>query len=126
MFSLGATGRRPILRVALASCLAVAMNGNGHASEQSLSCNGALLAKGDPVESLLQKCGEPVHFQAVCVSLLQIETRPIRSDAERAVLARNCVRMDEWLYDRGPGTFTAIVRLQNRLIESVRDGQFRR
>jgi len=86
------------------------------ATEQSLRCNGFLVGKGDSAESLLQKCGEPFHYQAVCVALSQIETRPIRSEAEKLFLATSCVRMDEWFYDRGPSTFSAIVRLRNRFV----------
>ncbi|QHJ01669.1 DUF2845 domain-containing protein [Xylophilus rhododendri] len=94
------------------------------AAEQSLSCNGFLVGKGEPAESLIRKCGEPIDFQAVCVSLLQINAneRPIRSEAERMLLASHCVRMDEWLYDRGPGTFYGIVRIRDGVVESVRDG----
>ncbi|MFO1212453.1 MAG: DUF2845 domain-containing protein [Paenacidovorax caeni] len=30
--------------------------------------------------------------------------------------------MEEWTYDRGPGTFLGVVRIYNGAIESVRDG----
>ena len=39
-----------------------------------------------------------------------------------AVLANQCVPMEEWTYDRGPGTFLGVVRIYNGAIESVRDG----
>lgn len=37
------------------------------------------------------------------------------------VLADQCVPMEEWTYDRGPGTL-GVVRIYNGAIESVRDG----
>ena len=74
--------------------------------------------------TLLQKCGDPIHRQGVCVSMLQLGwvMTPYRPGSPAAVLANQCVPMEEWTYDRGPGTFLGVVRIYNGAIESVRDG----
>lgn len=93
-------------------------------SAQSLNCNGSLVSKGDSPVSLLQKCGEPIYRQQICLSMLQLGwvVTPFQPGSPNAILASQCVPMEEWTYDRGPGTFLGIVRLYNGTIESVRDG----
>ncbi|MCY1357208.1 hypothetical protein D9M69_436930 [compost metagenome] len=94
------------------------------ASAQSPACNGYLVGKGASPATLLQTCGEPVYRQAVCVPMVQLGwvLTPYRPGSPEAVLANQCVPMEEWTYDRGPGTFFGIVRIYNGTIESVRDG----
>ncbi|GER12256.1 DUF2845 domain-containing protein [Variovorax boronicumulans] len=94
------------------------------AAAQSLACNGYLVGKGASPATLLQTCGEPVYRQAVCVPMVQLGwvLTPYRPGSPEAVLANQCVPMEEWTYDRGPGTFFGIVRIYNGTIESVRDG----
>lgn len=91
---------------------------------QSLSCSGSLVSKGDSPVSLLQKCGEPIYRQHICLSMLQLGwvVTPFQPGSPNAILASQCVPMEEWTYDRGPGTFLGVVRLYNGSIESVRDG----
>ena len=91
---------------------------------QSLNCNGSLVSKGDSPVSLLQKCGEPIYRQQICLSMLQLGwvVTPFQPGSPNAILASQCVPMEEWTYDRGPGTFLGVVRLYNGTIESVRDG----
>ena len=93
-------------------------------ASQSLRCNGSLVGKGDSPVTLLQKCGEPIYRQGVCVSMLQLGwvVTLYRPGSPAAVLANQCVPMEEWTYDRGPGTFLGVVRIYNGAIESVRDG----
>lgn len=93
-------------------------------SAQSLSCNGTLVSKGDSPVSLLQKCGEPIYRQQICLSMLQLGwvVTPFQPGSPYAILASQCVPMEEWTYDRGPGTFMGVVRIYNGSIESVRDG----
>lgn len=93
-------------------------------SAQSLNCNGSLVSKGDSPVSLLQKCGEPIYRQQICLSMLQLGwvVTPFQPGSPNAILASQCVPMEEWTYDRGPGTFLGVVRLYNGTIESVRDG----
>ena len=108
---------------ALAAALALCTVLPAQAS-QSLRCNGSLVGNGDSPVTLLQKCGDPIYRQAVCVSMLQLGwvVTPYRPGSPAAVLANQCVSMEEWTYDRGPGTFLGVVRIYNGAIESVRDG----
>lgn len=80
--------------------------------------------QGEPLVALLQKCGEPVFRQAVCVPMLQLGwvALPYRPYGPGAVLANQCVPMEEWTYDRGDGNFLGVVRVHNGTIESVRSG----
>jgi len=89
-----------------------------------MRCNGQLVGKGEPLVALLQKCGEPMYRQPVCVSMLQLGwvALPYRHDGPGVVLANQCVPMEEWTYDRGAGNFLGIVRVYNGSIESVRSG----
>ena len=91
---------------------------------QSLNCNGALVSKGESPVSLVRKCGEPIYRQQICLSMLQLGwvVTPFQPGSPNAILASQCVPMEEWTYDRGPGTFLGIVRLYNGSIESIRDG----
>lgn len=114
---------------AWARCLAVAVAAALHAApeaqaSQSLRCNGHLVGKGESPVALLHRCGEPIWRQPVCVPMLQLGwvVTPYRQNGPGAVLAAQCVPMEEWTYDRGPGSFLGIVRLYNGVIESVRDG----
>lgn len=93
-------------------------------ASQSMACNGSLVSKGDSPVSLLQKCGEPIYRQDVCVSMLQLGwvVTPYRAGSPSAILANQCVPMHEWTYNRGTGAFFGIVRIHNGVIESVRDG----
>ena len=108
-----------LLAAALALCTVLPAQ-----ASQSLRCNGSLVGKGDSPVTLLQKCGDPIYRQGVCVSMLQLGwvVTPYRPGSPAAVLANQCVPMEEWTYDRGPGTFLGVVRIYNGAIESVRDG----
>ena len=116
--------RRFARAVTALSVAAAALLACGSAAAQSLACNGYLVGKGASPATLLQTCGEPVYRQAVCVPMVQLGwiLTPYRPGGPEAVLANQCVPMEEWTYDRGPGTFFGIVRLYNGTIESVRDG----
>lgn len=91
----------------------------------SLRCNGLLVSRGESPASLLQKCGEPLHRQAVCLVMPQVGwiLTPYSPGAPSAVLTAHCVPMEEWTYDRGPGAFFGIVRIHNGSVESMRDGE---
>ena len=98
------------------------------ATAQSLNCNGSLVSKGDSPVSLLRKCGEPIYRQPICLSLLQLGwvATPYQHGnvipGPSPIFASQCVPMEEWTYDRGPGAFLGVVRIYNGTIESVRDG----
>ncbi|TPG23381.1 DUF2845 domain-containing protein [Variovorax guangxiensis] len=116
---------RTIHRTLWSIAAAAALGVPSVAASQSMGCNGYLVGKGDSPVSLLQKCGEPIYRQAVCVSMLQlgwVVTPPYRGGGPSAILSNQCVPMEEWTYDRGAGAFFGVVRIYNGTIESVRDG----
>ncbi|MDP9902329.1 DUF2845 domain-containing protein [Variovorax ginsengisoli] len=95
------------------------------AAAQSLSCNGFLVSIGESRFSLLQKCGEPAFKDIVCVPRLQADwyLSPYRGTPPQALLSQSCIPMEEWTFHRGSGNFLAIVRFNQGMVESVRDGE---
>ncbi|CAN5471092.1 hypothetical protein BH10PSE18_BH10PSE18_46780 [soil metagenome] len=120
MFSVTSTSWLLACTAALAFLLAPAEQ----AAAQSLGCNGYLVGVGDSRVSVLQKCGEPLDREFVCVQRLQPGwiVSPNRGGGPTAILTPQCVPMEDWTYYRGPGSFLGIVRLYNGAVESVRDG----
>jgi hypothetical protein len=104
--------------------LAAATFGAG-ASAQSLSCGGRLSGVGDSRFSVVQRCGEPVSRDFVCVPRPQVVWIPsqYRGGPPQQVVTQQCVPMEDWTYDRGEGNFLGIVRFFNGAVESVRDGE---
>ncbi len=94
------------------------------ASAQSLSCGGRLSSVGDSKFSLVQKCGEPVSREFVCVPRPQVVWIPSQypGGQPQQVVTQQCVPMEDWTYYRGEGNFLGIVRVFNGAVESVRDG----
>jgi len=97
----------------------------GHASAQSLSCGRALSSVGDSKFSVVQRCGEPLSKEFVCVPRPQVIWLPSNYPGAPAqqVVTQQCVPMEDWVYHRGQGNFLGIVRFYNGAVESVRDGE---
>lgn len=95
------------------------------ASAQSLSCGGTLSGVGDSKVSVIQKCGEPMSKEFVCVLRPQVAwvLSPYPGGPAQQVVTQQCVPMEDWVYYRGQGNFLGIVRFYNGAIESVRDGE---
>lgn len=121
MFSIAPTSWMPACTAALTFLLLLPAE---QAAAQSLGCNGYLVGVGDSRVSVLQKCGEPLDREPVCVQRLQPGwiVSPNRGGGPTAILTPQCVPMEDWTYYRGPGSFLGIVRLYNGAVESVRDG----
>lgn len=96
----------------------------GTASAQSLSCGGRLSGVGDSKYAVVQKCGEPVAREFVCVPRPQVVWIPSQYPGGPAqqVVTQQCVPMEDWTFHRGEGNFLGIVRFFNGTVESVRDG----
>lgn len=97
----------------------------GNASAQSLSCGGALSGVGDSKFSVVQRCGEPLSKEFVCVPRPQVIWVPSNYPGAPAqqIVTQQCVPMEDWVYHRGQGNFLGIVRFYNGAVESVRDGE---
>lgn len=92
------------------------------AQAETLRCSGGSVGVGDSRLSVLYRCGEPLLKDAYCAPLYQgpaFQVVPLPPGA----LGLPCVLVDEWLYERGPGNLTAIVRFQSGVVQSVRYGR---
>ncbi|HEV7914576.1 MAG TPA: DUF2845 domain-containing protein [Albitalea sp.] len=109
----------PVLsRLCLAGAL-LAPCGAAHA--ESLRCNGHITEVGDSRLSLVYRCGEPLLKDSFCAPVYGatwLEPVP----APWIGVAVPCQRVDEWLYDRGPGNLMATVRLRGGVVQSIRYG----
>lgn len=90
---------------------------------ESLRCNGQIASIGDSRISVLQKCGEPSLRDSFCKPVEVITPwSPYPVIAPPHVLP--CEVIDEWLYDRGPGSLFATVRFQRGVVDTIRyDGR---
>lgn len=117
---------RHSIRLAMLSALAMSSSlAAGSVSAQSLRCEGQLAGLGDSKSAVLQKCGQPMNVQSVCVGSQGMPRNMIVAGADgvlRQVLVPGCTPMEDWTFYRGAGTYMAIVRFQNGVVESVRDG----
>ena len=112
------------MRLLAAAILLLAAMHPGAASAQSLNCGGGLFGVGDSKISVVQRCGEPMYKEAICVPRPEMVWMPSNypgAPAQQAVV-QQCVPMEEWTYYRGQGNFMSIARFYNGTIESARDG----
>jgi hypothetical protein len=95
------------------------------ANAQTLSCGGNVVSVGESRLSISQKCGDPAVRELICIPG-KPEDRYVGvpgSGLTRVPSTPPCVQMEEWTYHRGPGNFLAIVRFENGVVESLRDGE---
>ena len=88
------------------------------ANAQTLRCNGHSTREGDSKLSVLYKCGEPLLKDSYCAPVyyygtLQLVPQPFAS------IVVPCQQTEEWLYDRGPGSFMATVRFRSGVVQSI-------
>lgn len=86
---------------------------------ESLRCGGGTVEEGDSRVSLLQKCGQPQLQDSFCAPVFQNRSlvpvpEPFASNAVP------CQRIDDWIYDRGPGNLMATVRIRSGAVLSIR------
>lgn len=93
------------------------------AHAESLRCNGMSAAEGDSRLSLLYKCGPPLLAQSYCAPVFYGPSlQPVPPAFAGNVLP--CQPVEDWVYDRGPGSLMATVRLRGGQIESIRYGRY--
>ena len=112
------------MRLFAAAIIVLAVTQPGAASAQSLNCGGALFGVGDSKVAVMQRCGEPLFKEAVCIQRTQVAWAPSYYPGAPAqqVPVQQCVPMEDWTYYRGQGNFMSIARFYNGAIESARDG----
>jgi hypothetical protein len=101
--------------VAAAACLA------GPVHAESLRCDGYLASEGDSRLSVFYKCGPPLLTDVYCPQVYYPQTlNPVPVPYSYYV---PCQPVEEWLYERGPGSLTATVRFRAGVVQSITYGQ---
>lgn len=92
------------------------------ARAESLRCNGSSAGEGDSRLAVLHKCGQPLLKDSYCAPwVVGPGLRPVPEPIAGAMLP--CQPVEEWVYDRGPGSLMATVRFKGGVVHSIRYGQ---
>ena len=92
------------------------------ASAESLRCQNGIAAEGDSRLAVVYKCGQPALRDNYCAPVyysgsLNTLPEPI------ANVYVPCLYTEEWLYERGPGEFLAVVRIRGGKVQSITYGR---
>lgn len=105
------------LFIVTAACVAAA----GVTQAESLRCNGRSTELGDLRLSVLRSCGEPTLRDSFCAPIhVAPNVMSLLQPHPGAFL--QCLQVDAWLYDRGPGHLSATVRFHNGIVQSITYG----
>ena len=110
------------LSIRHAAAAALLLGAASAVQAESLRCNGATAAEGDSKLSVLYKCGHPVLADAYCAPVFYAGTWN-RVPAPIAGALVPCQPVEEWLYERGPGSLIATVRFRDGKVQSIRYGR---
>jgi Protein of unknown function (DUF2845) len=103
------------LRLVLGIALALVWSS---ARAESLRCTGGSATEGDSKLTVAFKCGQPVLEDSFCVPV-QVLPRAHPLAGPWAGGHPVCQRVDEWLYDRGPGNLVVTVRFRAGVVQSI-------
>jgi hypothetical protein len=89
---------------------------------ESLRCPNGIAAEGDSRLAVVYKCGQPVLRDNACAPVYYSGSaytvpEPVAS------LYVPCIYTEEWLYERGPGEFPAVVRIRGGKVQSITYGR---
>ena len=88
------------------------------AHAESLSCSRGTATEGDSRLSVCYKCGEPVLKDSFCAPVFY-GTNPNPIPEPYASVYVPCQKVDEWLYDRGPGNLMVTVRFRAGVVHEI-------
>jgi hypothetical protein len=88
------------------------------AAAESLRCSGGIVAEGDSRMSVIYKCGQPVLADTYCSPVYYPGTFNLVPPGLAATVVP-CLPIEEWLYERGPGTMNATVYLRSGVVQSI-------
>ncbi len=89
------------------------------AQAETLRCNGHIIEIGDSTLAVRYHCGEPLLKDSYCAPVYYFPSlQPV--PAPLAGLVLPCQKVDDWLYDRGPGNLVATVRFRAGVVLSIR------
>ena len=94
----------------------------GAALAESLRCQNGIAAEGDSRVSVVYKCGQPVLRDNYCAPVYYSGS-PHTVPDPIASLYVPCIYTEEWLYERGPGEFVAVVRIRGGRVQSITYGR---
>ncbi len=89
---------------------------------ESLRCQNGIAAEGDSRIALAYKCGQPALRDNYCAPVYYRGSAYSVPDPV-ASLSVPCIYTEEWLYERGPGEFVAVVRIRGGKVQSITYGQ---
>ena len=101
---------------------AVAASLSDAALAESLRCQNGIAAEGDSRLAVVYKCGQPVLRDSSCAPVyysgsVYAVPEPVAS------MYVPCIYTEEWLYERGPGEFPAVVRMRGGKVQSIAYGR---
>lgn len=85
---------------------------------ESLRCSGGIAAEGDSRLAVAHKCGQPVLTDSHCAPVYYGSSWHTVPEPYASVVVP-CQRVDEWLYDRGPGNLMVTVRFRSGVVQSI-------
>ena len=92
------------------------------ACAESLRCAGGIVAEGDSRISVIYKCGPPLLADSYCSPAYSPGSiYPVPEPFASTVVP--CLRIEAWLYERGPGELVATVYLRSGVVQSIAYGQ---
>ena len=109
-----------IRQLLFAGVLVAALPGASFA--ESLRCQNGTAAEGDSRLAVAYKCGPPALRDNYCAPVYYSGTLyPVPEPYAGAHVP--CLYTEEWLYERGPGEFLAVVRLRGGKVQSITYGR---
>lgn len=91
------------------------------AHSETLRCNGHSVEVGDSRLSVRYYCGEPLLADSYCATVYYYPgLQPVPEPFASTVVP--CLVVDEWLYERGPGSLAATVRFRAGVVLSITYG----
>lgn len=105
--------------LALCACLCL-FSVDAHA--ESLRCEKGTVSEGDSRLSVAYKCGQPTLGDSHCAPVhYSGSLHPVPEAVAGALVP--CLHVEEWLYERGPGTLVAVVRMRGGKVSSISYGR---
>jgi len=111
-----------VTRKLLFAGVAVAAALPSAAFAESLRCSNGIAAEGDSRISLVYKCGQPLLRDNYCAPVYYSGSFYAVPDPIASAYVP-CVQTEEWLYERGPGEFVAVIRLRGGKVQSITYGR---
>ena len=94
----------------------------GAALAESLRCSNGIASEGDSRIAVVYKCGQPALRDSYCAPVYYSGSFYTVPDPIASAYVP-CLQTEEWLYERGPGEFVAVIRLRGGKVQSITYGR---